>query len=1384
MVLATASPLLPRMAELVTSFGLTLFLQSGLLVGLGLLGSWRLRKRGAAPLSTLLRLTLTAVATCPFIAMSWHLSGFRLQPFRLPTIAPQAEPAASAVLGEPSLATNPASADVPTVKATHRVPTRPTPARKTAPLGNVPEPVDPYLFRMTDLRENRTIEADPRERQSADPSDSLVLGAEQAAQLPARQSWLSGTWSVSCVSFALGWPLVSGILFARLALAWWRMRRVCREARPAPGPVQAACVRLAEEFGVQAPQVLISPQAPVPCLLGIRNPVILYPAGERTTTVEVLCHELAHLARRDCVWFLVGHIVQAILFFQPLLRVLIREFERASDDVCDDLVLQYSTHRRRYARELVRIAQTQQVRHDRLLAALGAVSFRSRLGKRIERIVNLSRTLSPRTGRRERLALTAAALSCTLVIALIQVGAAPAAATDERTPAVAEPSPTGRTNLPDESRPAPLALGANLSEESTVSTSKAAHRPASRDPAVGEAMRTRVNSWLASAASAVRQSAMTQSDKPAERETPEQPSSEPASGLLSSRPADNTRATTVPDESVVTPPDDNERARAVSSLKRIELQGTVYDNDGRPAADAEVWAYPFGDNFWQMVESRTGAEGRFKLDLTPGEWRVLARKDNRMGGANNIYGLVGIVASNPPEPCIIRLTPGGTLRGRLFDKESGEPIRYGRIWIDDCGLVQADENGRYEVRGLSRHPHHLVTLSPGYGRGYVLLDTSLRPEAELDLRLTRAGRITGKVVDSGGRPIPNARCGYGVSGNTTAIVALFEGCDEKGEFAWDGAAYDRPMRLEAEAPGYASEEKEITVTKGSAPPYVVFRLKREVPENDKGQMRSITGMVRTSDGKAVRAAKVCFHYNYMQSRRWEATTDTGGRFALRRVPDQIGYLVATAANHSPAFASVLRSGHVNGDLVLDSGRTVRGKVQDANGDPREGIVVLPVAAAGLQTACIEPWVWQLHTVTDRDGRFDLRGLPADGFRYDFFDPENNRTSRLGLQDNGVITMAGPGAFRGRVVDPQGHPVRDFRIMLDLTECVPTRPTFQSPSVNGADPNAHTTGIYAGLRSLGVLYTSADGTFVLSGVAETNINTVIAQVPGYGRAVVDGVRARVLEKLGPPEELTLQLAQPHQLRVRVVQEKEPDTPIVSASVGLVPYGWQAGAGYRHPAPYFWWDSGHRIAVLRRTDENGWASFPDLSLDEGTVIVQAEGFARQRLEWRAGNPDKPDLIVRLKPECVIAGVLRSPSGNGPLRDFRARLERGHWKDFSKNPNGEISKPGQGTWCHEDSSEALVGPSEKGQFRFSGLPAGRYLLLVRTSELERPPYQFYREEFTLGEGESHEIDTIASNPVPLDPWNRPVTAASRNGTFFPRRGVIGFMAGSPNGGQPGGR
>jgi len=86
-----------------------------------------------------------------------------------------------------------------------------------------------------------------------------------------------------------------------------------------------------------APDVLLSPFLPGPCLVGLRRPAVLLPDGQRSLSVrDALIHELAHLKRHDCHWNLLRQAAVALYFFQPLLGMLSSRIERSDEEVCDD----------------------------------------------------------------------------------------------------------------------------------------------------------------------------------------------------------------------------------------------------------------------------------------------------------------------------------------------------------------------------------------------------------------------------------------------------------------------------------------------------------------------------------------------------------------------------------------------------------------------------------------------------------------------------------------------------------------------------------------------------------------------------------------------------------------------------------------------------------------------------------------------------------------------------------------------------------------------------------------------------------------------------------------------------------------------------------------
>lgn len=138
----------------------------------------------------------------------------------------------------------------------------------------------------------------------------------------------------------------AGVLFvsARWTREWLRLRAVLRLAAPSavPFPIPVRSTASTLEPGV----------------FGIFRPVLLLPAGiaARLTPTQlqaILEHELAHLRRRDNLWSAVHMLVEALVWFHPLVwwvgARLIEERERA----CDEEVLRRGSMPEVYAESIL-----------------------------------------------------------------------------------------------------------------------------------------------------------------------------------------------------------------------------------------------------------------------------------------------------------------------------------------------------------------------------------------------------------------------------------------------------------------------------------------------------------------------------------------------------------------------------------------------------------------------------------------------------------------------------------------------------------------------------------------------------------------------------------------------------------------------------------------------------------------------------------------------------------------------------------------------------------------------------------------------------------------------------------------------------------------------
>lgn len=136
--------------------------------------------------------------------------------------------------------------------------------------------------------------------------------------------------------------------------------------------------------------VFVSDLVNSPLTIGFIKPIILLPIAAinqlSTQQVEaILLHELSHIKRFDYFINLLVQFIKTILYFNPFVKLLVRELELEREKHCDELVLQFQYSAFDYASALLLIGKTAMIQNN---IALPAVNHRSILFERVELILN------------------------------------------------------------------------------------------------------------------------------------------------------------------------------------------------------------------------------------------------------------------------------------------------------------------------------------------------------------------------------------------------------------------------------------------------------------------------------------------------------------------------------------------------------------------------------------------------------------------------------------------------------------------------------------------------------------------------------------------------------------------------------------------------------------------------------------------------------------------------------------------------------------------------------------------------------------------------------------------------------------------------------------
>ncbi len=219
----------------------------------------------------------------------------------------------------------------------------------------------------------------------------------------------------------LVWGLGATLLILRRVRAGAALRKLVRMSASADMKLHGALDLAKAEIGIRrtgSSRLMISDAMQVPCTIGFFRPIILLPTAASEWPASrlraVLLHELTHVRRLDCLWLLVGQIVRALYWPNPLAWLAASQLRSTCEEACDNRVLRCGRGAADYADDLVAIAESLQLPCSTPVAAV-AMARPSTLKYRVLAILDEHRS------RRGTTAPVLAAIMLLTVVFLVSI---------------------------------------------------------------------------------------------------------------------------------------------------------------------------------------------------------------------------------------------------------------------------------------------------------------------------------------------------------------------------------------------------------------------------------------------------------------------------------------------------------------------------------------------------------------------------------------------------------------------------------------------------------------------------------------------------------------------------------------------------------------------------------------------------------------------------------------------------------------------------------------------------------------------------------------------------------------------------------------------------
>lgn len=445
----------------------------------------------------------------------------------------------------------------------------------------------------------------------------------------------------------------------------------------------------------------------------------------------------------------------------------------------------------------------------------------------------------------------------------------------------------------------------------------------------------------------------------------------------------------------------------------------------------------------EMVVSETDARGEFTVSNLPTGVGVKLSVEQR--GCARTWALLrspGVPGADPEE---LRLTRSGTIRGRVYRRQTNDPLAGARVYADaDQGFcATTDEQGNYEIAGvpagacsvlLHEDPIEFTAIAMtdvAVKAGAVTDGVDIEVIPGLEVRGTVTARDTGEPMEGAliwcGSP-QQPTTGLGWPTVRTGTDGTYSLQAPQGEISM--LALSMPAGWFPEGkPGQGTVT--FTLTEANAPYTVDFHAVR-FP-----QMR---GRVVDASGIPVPHARVLSVSDLYCPFVIRTTADAQGRFECGE-PAMARILAAYRGNDMTRAPIVVDTSRDEESILrLSAGirPTVTGRVVDTDGNPLAGALVrTDLRDTSTQMGNVdEHWRYGTYANTGPDGRFTLRscwpGMDWD-MRVTMPGHGESTVARQPLRDGESIDLGDivlePAdlSVNGIVVDGTGQPVPNVRV---------------------------------------------------------------------------------------------------------------------------------------------------------------------------------------------------------------------------------------------------------------------------------------------------------------------------------------------------------------------